>query len=403
MVHRAACVSSPGPTPVLPSAPVLPLRNVLRRKARSFFAVLQIAVAIAAFVSIVGVTKGLRAQFYRISQVFAFDLICQPRGAASPLFSVISPEEAEKARAVPGVKAVSLVGLHMIRPPSMAQPVSVLALDPDSEMMRFFPIIEGRGLQDGDGERVIVGHLMAEELGLKVGGTLEIDERQRFEVVGLFETPDLKDVPFLGGQAIMPLAHYRAAYRRQPNVMICHTEPGRTARSPDEVREGLKRCEEIAPRIGAAVPRLQARTIEAFLDTFKQAELIDSFALAISFLAALVSGIGVTNTMLMSVFDRTREIGLLRAIGWSRLRIVAMVEAEGAILAVAGGVLGLPIGLLLIEASRLVIKLGWLSVTLDPPLYARAVGFAALIGLVGALYPAVRAAYLQPTEALRYE
>ena len=56
---------------------MLPLRNVLRRKARSFFAVLQIAVAIAAFVSIVGVTQGLRAQFYRISQVFAFDLIVQ--------------------------------------------------------------------------------------------------------------------------------------------------------------------------------------------------------------------------------------------------------------------------------------------------------------------------------------
>lgn len=382
---------------------MLPLRNVLRRKARSFFAVLQIAVAIAAFVSIVGVTKGLRAQFYRISQVFAFDLICQPRGAASPIFSVISPEEAEKVRAVPGVKAVSLVGLHMIRPPRMAQPVSVLALDPDAEMLRFFPIVAGRGLEDGDRDRVIVGTLMAEQLGLEVGGTLEIDERQRFEVVGLFDTPDLKDVPFLGGQAIMPLSHFRQAYRRQPNVMICHTDPGRMARNPDEVREGLTRCEELAPRIAEAVPRLQARTIEAFLDTFKQAELIDSFALAISFLAALVSGIGVTNTMLMSVFDRTREIGLLRAIGWSRLRIVAMIEAEGAILALAGGLLGLPIGLLLIEAAKLLIQLGWLSVTLDPPLYARAVGFAALIGLIGALYPAVRAAHLQPTEALRYE
>lgn len=382
---------------------VLPLRNVLRRKARSFFAVLQIAVAIAAFVSIVGVTKGLRAQFYRISQVFAFDLIVQPRGAASPLFSVISPEEAEKARGAPGVKAVSLVGLHMIRPPTMAQPVSVLALEPGAEMMRFFPIVAGRALREGDGEQVVVGSLMAQELGLSVGGTLEVDERQRFEVVGLFETPDLKDVPFLGGQAIMTLGHYRAAYRRQPNVMILHTEPGRIARTPDEVREGLRRCEEIAPGLAAATPRLEARTIEAFLDTFKQAELIDSFALAISFLAALVSGIGVTNTMLMSVFDRTREIGLLRAIGWSRLRIVAMVEAEGAILAVSGGLLGLPIGLLLIEASKLLIQLGWLSVTLDPPLYARAVGFAALIGLVGALYPAIRAAYLQPTEALRYE
>jgi putative ABC transport system permease protein len=382
---------------------VIPVRNVMRRKARTVFAVLQIAVAIAAYVSIVGVTKGLRGQFYRISQVFAFDLIVQPRGVASPLFSSITPDDAEKARAVPGVKAVSLLGIHLILPPGRSQPISMLALEPGSEFMRFFPIVEGRALREGDERQIVIGKLMAEELGLGVGGTLSADERTKYEIVGLFETPVIKDVPFLGGQAIMPLGFYRKLTRRQANIMFCHTDPGRTAKNPDEVREGLTRCTQIAPALDAAFPLMQARTIEAFLDTFKQAELIDSFALAISFLAALVSGIGVTNTMLMSVFDRTREIGLLRAIGWSRLRIITMIETEGAILALAGGLLGLPLGLLLIEASKLLIQLGWLSVTLDLPLYAQAVGFAALIGLVGALYPAWRAAHLEPTEALRYE
>jgi len=151
------------------------------------------------------------------------------------------------------------------------------------------------------------------------------------------------------------------------------------------------------------VPRLRGRTVEQFLDTFKQVELIDRFALAISFLAALVSAIGVANTMLMSVFDRTREIGLLRAIGWSRGRIVALVEQEGLLLALFGGVAGLPLGLGLVQASKLLIQLGWLDVRIDPLLYGQAVGFALLIGLFGSLYPAWRAANLQPTEALRYE
>lgn len=381
---------------------MLPLRNVLRRKARSLFAVLQIAVAIAAFVSIVGVTKGLRSQFYRISQVFAFDLIVQARGAASPIFSSFTDEDVARARAVPGVADVSLLGFHVMRLPNRPQPVTLLALEPGGELLRRYRVVAGRALRDDDGPSVLVGALMAAELGLAVGQDLEFEGGQRYAIVGLFEPP-VKDVPFLAGQAILPLRHYREHHKLRANLLVAHVAPGRTAHDADEVREGLSRCAALAPALDAALPRTQARTIEAFLDSFKQAELIDSFALAISFLSALVSGIGVTNTMLMSVFDRTREIGLLRAVGWSRLRIIAMIEAEGAILAVAGGLLGLPIGLLLIELSKLVIQLGWLQVSLDPPLYGQAVGFATLIGLVGALYPAIRAAGLQPTEALRYE
>ena len=135
----------------------------------------------------------------------------------------------------------------------------------------------------------------------------------------------------------------------------------------------------------------------------KQVELVDSFAMAISLLAALVSVIGVANMMLMSVFDRTREIGLLRAIGWSRWRIVAMIEAEGILLSLVGGLLGIPFGLLLIQGSRFFVDMGWLNVTLDGPLYFKAVAGAVLIGIFGSLYPALRAANLSPTEALRYE
>jgi putative ABC transport system permease protein len=381
---------------------VLPLRNLLRRKVRTLFAVLQIAVAIAAFVSIVGVTQGLRAQFYRISQVFAFDLILQTRGAASPIFSGVTDPEVEAARKVPGVADVSLLGFYVVLLPNRSQPVTMLALEPGSELLRRYRIVAGRGLAPEDQNVVVIGDIMAQEMKLGVGSRIGIQGGESFEVVGLFEPP-VKDVPFLAGQAILPLGYHRKMHGVPANLLVAHMAPGRTASGPDEVREGLAKCKAVAPALDAALPRKQARTIEDFLDSFKQAELIDSFALAISFLAALVSAIGVTNTMLMSVFDRTREIGLLRAIGWSRARIIAMVEVEGLLLAIAGGLLGLPIGLVLIQMSKLLIQLGWLSVTLDPPLYAQAVGFAALIGVLGALYPAWRAAQLQPTEALRYE
>jgi putative ABC transport system permease protein len=395
--------------------PVLALKNLMRRKARSVFAILQIAVAIAAFVSIVGVTQGLRAQFYRIGQVFAFDVIVQRDGAPSPIFSAIRPDEVSKILDTPGVRAVSPMGMQfLVRPdPTKPQPVGFVALEPSSELIARYTIVRGRKLQDSDTNAVIIGQLMADTLGVDttnlVAGGLEGEPPElklvgsSFRVVGIFESP-LEEVPFLSGLGIMKLDHYLSTFQQPINmVVVHHSDPGRRAESIDDVKLGLGQGRTVAPQIDKQVPGLKARTIEDFLESFKQVELVDSFALAISLLAALVSVIGVTNTMLMSVFDRTREIGLLRAIGWSRFRIVTMIEAEGFLLSLAGGLLGIPFGLILIEASRLLIEMGWLNVTLDLGLYGAAVGVAVWIGLVGSVYPALRAAYLPPTEALRYE
>jgi putative ABC transport system permease protein len=383
---------------------VLALKNLLRRKVRSLFAVLQIAVAIAAFVSIVGVTKGLRSQFYKIGQTLAYDVMIQPGGAASPLFATVTQAEAEVVRGVEGVQGVSLLGIYATLAKGRPQPLLILALDPGEHLLEDYTILEGRQLRVDDGHAAIVGKLMAEEMGLQVGDSLELgyEAEQTVEVVGIFESP-VSDVPFLSGQAVMSMHHYTTFYKLAPRIMVAHTALGETAETPEEVKLAAAQAKEVAPRIEAALPRMRARNFEEMLDSYKQSELVDSFALAIAFLAALVSAIGVANTMLMSVFDRTREIGLLRAIGWPRRQIVLMIEVEGLLLALGGGLLGLPLGVLLIEASKILIGLGWLDVTLDPPLYAQAVGFAALIGAMGAFYPAVRAAYLQPTDALRYE
>lgn len=383
---------------------MIALKNLLRRKVRSLFAVLQIAVAIGAVVSIVGVTKGLRAQFYKIGETLAYDIMIQPKGAASPLFASVTREEAEIARGVEGVEGVSLLGIYATLAKGRPQPLLILALDPHEYLLDDYTIVAGRALEADDGHAMIVGRLMAEEMGLHVGDTLELgyEADQAVKVVGIFESP-VSDVPFLSGQAVMSMKHYTEFYKLAPRVLVAHTALGKVAKTPEDVKRGAALAKQIAPRIEAALPRMSAKNFEEMLDSYKQTELVDSFALAIAFLAGLVSAIGVANTMLMSVFDRTREIGLLRAIGWSRGRIITMIELEGLLLALGGGLLGLPLGLLLIQASKLIIGLGWLDVSLDPPLYGQAVVFATIIGALGALYPALRAALLQPTEALRYE
>ena len=394
---------------------MIALRNLLRRRLRSLFALLQISVAIAAFVSIVGVTTGLRGQFYRLGEVFAYDLVVQADGVPSPIFSAVTREDAAKVAAVEGVVSVSLLRFHGFRLEQIKQPVIVLAMDPGSELMSRHEIVFGRALRDEDTTQILVGDVMAADLGIDLSNLLpdgaglsgpppelEVVGGKRYQVVGVFRSP-LSEVRFLSGQGVMNLRALESESNAQAHMMFAHRKPGGRAKTPSEVRSAIAETLALAPRVSAAVPRLKADSIEGFLGGFKQAELVERFAIAVLFLAGLVSGIGVANTMLMSVFDRTREIGLLRAVGWSRWRIVAMIELEGVILSTAGGVLGVPIGLFLIWASGKMVQLGWLSVEFDPLLYLGAVGTATVIGILGSAYPALRASFLEPTEALRYE
>jgi putative ABC transport system permease protein len=131
---------------------------------------------------------------------------------------------------------------------------------------------------------------------------------------------------------------------------------------------------------------------------------MDVIVWAISALAILVGGIGMMNTMIMSVFERTREIGTLRALGWRRRKVLAMVFKESLALGLIGVVMGIVLAWLLGLAMQQIPMWGsWLAVILTPGLLAQALIIAVTLGAVGGLYPAWRAANLSPVEALRYE
>jgi putative ABC transport system permease protein len=124
----------------------------------------------------------------------------------------------------------------------------------------------------------------------------------------------------------------------------------------------------------------------------------------ISLMAVLVGGLGVLNTMLMAVFERTREIGVLRALGWRRRGVLGMILREAVLLGLLGGALGIAIAYGLIELMQMSATFGsWVDPVWAWAVFARAILLSLLLGVIGGLYPAYRATRLQPVDALRYE
>ena len=132
-------------------------------------------------------------------------------------------------------------------------------------------------------------------------------------------------------------------------------------------------------------------------------QTIQSASWAVTILALLIGGVIVIATMMKSVSDRTREIGVLKAVGWNRRSILWLVIAESVILAVIATIAGLVLGLSAVEALSAAQVLKGVQLVFSANLLLRAIGVALFLGVIGGIYPAYRASRLAPTVALRYE
>jgi len=287
--------------------------------------------------------------------------------------------------AQPGVDAVSgmfWTGLSTAEMPMLI----VYGYYPQELAIRRYRIIEGQPLTGR--HQVIVGRMAAEQMGLKVGDTFRMIESS-FRVVGFYETGqafedagvviDLREAQVLTGKP-----HQVQFY------LISLRDPGQV----EAVRDDLE----------ARFPGIDFSLTSELGESTSDFRVMQEMADQISMLAVIVGAIGMLNTMLMSVLERTREIGVLRALGWRRRRVLGMILKEALLLGTVGGVCGIPIGLGLGGLIGMAgVWGGAIGPLYTPRLFAQAVVVAMIAGVVGGLYPAWRAANMMPVEALRYE
>jgi len=163
-------------------------------------------------------------------------------------------------------------------------------------------------------------------------------------------------------------------------------------------------AQALVRRINDKFPDVYAALTSEFAEEMPDIQSSNAMLGGISVLAIAVGGLGVLNTMLMAVFDRTREIGVMRALGWRRRAVLKLILHEAVLLGLLGGLAGISISFGLIELMQMSAAMGsWVDPVWTWDLFVRAILLSVFLGAAGGLYPAYRATRLQPVEALRYE
>jgi putative ABC transport system permease protein len=198
----------------------------------------------------------------------------------------------------------------------------------------------------------------------------------------------------------MPLDQMQQLGSLQGKVSTIHVRlrPVPAGEAPDEY---LKRAQAA---IETALPGLRAVPAAERASNNQFVRLAHASAWGTSGIALLIGILGIANTMAMSVFERTREIGILRALGWTRWHVLALIQLEAVVLGLGGGLTGVAVGW---GALRVLAALpqtaSIVSTSFPVLLLAEALGLAILAGLLAGALPAWRGAKLSPVEALRHD
>lgn len=367
-------------------------KNLLRRKGRTLLTVFGIAIGVAAIVALGALADGLQAGYDSFLTGNQADLVLSQPDAFDISMSAVDEKIGSELLDMSEVTAVSGMLQGLVQTESVPY-FFVFGYPDDSFILDRFQIVDGVGLnsreaQQAHGTPVILGGSAADTLDKVPGDTLRIQDSV-FRIVGIYETGQgLED-----SGAVLPLRDAQQLLGRQHQVSIFYIQLKDTSLA-----------DRVEARIQRLWPDLSLSTTDAYADQQMMGDMMQGYVWVIAGLAIVIGGVGMMNAQLMAVMERTREIGVLRSVGWKRGRVLRMILGESMLVGILGGVLGLFLGwLLLSQFSGVATFFGASTENINPAVLEQAFGTVIVLGFVGGIYPSWRASRLQPIEALRYE
>ena len=359
------------------------LSTLRRSPARTFLTALGTALGVATIVALLAVGSGAKRSAGNLLHLGASDLGLFQKDAADPTTSVLPTSLIPTLRSTPGIADATPLVLLVNAVPSDPAAV-VFGAVPDGFETKRLVFIHGHMLAAPD--QVVIGDQMASQQHLAVGDTLKVARRQ-MRIVGIYHI----GISFQDAGAFVSLSTAQAisGHRDETTTIAIKLDTGT---KPAQAKRTIARR---FPGIMVIASGDEAARAGA------NAQLISNAAFVIAVLALLIGGIGVMNTMLMSVIERRSEFALLSAVGWTGGQIALRVLVESVVTTILGAGIGILVGI--VGAQLLVKALGaqeFVSPTITAWGLGRALLVGVLVGVLGALYPAWRAAHVSPAHVL---
>ncbi len=386
----------------------LAAKNLLRRRGRTLLTVLGVAIAISVLFSLLALNSGYEKELNKEVNSMGVHILAVPKGCPYEAASLIihggvipkylSASDLENVSIIPDVELATPMLMHQFlkkdEKTGKSTPHIIYGINID-EMRSLKPwwTVEGRFFRDGEEKVMLVGRDLADKENLSVGQVLPVGpKKESFTIVGILDRTGDQDDQF----HFFPLKEAQRVFNKEGKITTIAVKVKDVSRI-SAVSEEMEK-----------IPDIQVVTMTQIMGTIMNlAGSAKSLLLTVIVIALIISAFGIINTLLMSVNERTREFGMMKALGASGLDIGKMVLAETVFITISGGIIGTVaaiVGSSLIEGfvkDMLPYSPRGSLVFLSTELVAFSLLFSVGLGLICGVYPAFKSSRLTPMEAIR--